>query len=110
MTKANTVYHNTYEKKNQTPALLCVPKPNQTKKKDKVASDKRSVSFSPLHLHITTAPTILRPLLAHVLEQEAPLKVLVGVHNGLELRRGHDALVLGLLELVSVDMFEYAAD
>jgi hypothetical protein len=109
MTKANTAYHSSYEKTKQKHLRSLA---SQDRKVDKKMWRVRKVvsRFSSLHLHITATAGVLRRLLAHVLEQETPLEVLVGVHNGLELRRGHDALVLGLLELVSVEMFEYAAD
>ena len=54
-----------------------------------------------LHLHI------LAVRLADVLEEIAPLEVLVGVDDRLQLCRGHDALVLRLLDLVLVDVLEY---
>lgn len=51
-----------------------------------------------LHLHVR--------LFSEVLKQIAALEVLVGVHNGLKLRLGHDALVLGLANLGLVKMFK----
>ena len=54
-----------------------------------------------LHLHI--------PLhLAHVLQQITPLKVLVRMHNSLQLRGSHDTIALGLFEFFLVEVFEDA--
>jgi hypothetical protein len=52
-----------------------------------------------LHFHILTFPKIL--------QQIAPLEVLVGVDNGLQLGGGQDVLVLGALDLVLMYVLEY---
>jgi hypothetical protein len=45
-------------------------------------------------------------LLAHILEKVASLEVLVWMYDGLELRRRHDAIVLGPFELLFVEVLE----
>lgn len=60
-----------------------------------------TVKLSTLHSHIRLPPEIL--------QQETALEVLVGVNNGLELLLCHDALILGLLDLLLVQMLKYTA-
>lgn len=45
---------------------------------------------------------------AQVLEQVAPLKIFIRVYDGLKLRRGHDALVLGPANFGLVNVLEDA--
>ena len=60
-----------------------------------------TVKQSTLHSHIR--------LPSEILQQEAALEVLVGMDNGLELLLCHYTLVLGLLDLLLVQMLKYTA-
>ena len=64
------------------------------------------VSLRSLTRPINAQVTIARE--AEVLEQEAALEVLVGVDDGLELSRRHDAVVLGPFDLLLVYVLEDA--
>lgn len=70
------------------------------------SSSFSSIILLPVHLDIPI-PARTKFLLAHVLEQITPLKVLVWMNNGLELRGSHDALVASLSELIFVNVFKY---
>lgn len=60
-------------------------------------------SSSPFHLDIP--PSLL---LIHIPEQVAAFEVLVGVHDGLELRGRHDAVVPRPFQFRLVEVFKHA--
>lgn len=60
--------------------------------------------LSPFHLDVAL---FFMRLAVHILQQIAPLEVLVGVHDGLKLRCRHNAFVLGPFDLGFVKMFKH---